>query len=779
MTDSIEKILANLKPEDNSTFCSKVVTALDDLQIQVKGVGDLRLPLKPRIIKSLIKQSRPAKYGLKEQTLLDKKVRDVWEIPKSRVKINQRHWKKSFDAALLQLKTSLGLSEQSKLKAELHNLIIYEPGQFFKPHQDSEKCDDMVATLVVILPSFYRGGTLIVDHQDEKKRFTSRSSPEDKLTFIAFYADCHHEVRPVTEGYRVALTYNLTLKSGVDFTNSHSDSASQEKLASALSEYFENNQSDEPQYLSSRATCKKFAYLLDHEYTAKGLHWSRLKNNDRTRVNAFREVANKLDMDIYLGLIDVHESWECQDDTDWGYGRRHRYWEYEEEIKIENEQEDEYTLGELLFTESEFKSCMDIQGNPINMSGLLIRDNEIFCTKEMEEFKPFESEYEGYMGNWGNTMDRWYHRAAIILWRKIDHHLMLLECSPTEFLNKIFLLAKKKAEHKNVQRIVTHILPSWRGLRNDDNSRNLSRVLQLALIIDNPESATQLVNILGEKAVCKETTNELIELANTYGVTWCTKNMHTWLLSKYGMRKEKLILVDPLLPIIKILVSDSSKNSSKLASWLLKHQLDALKQAFDSDAKTYQQAELDAKASNRVKILTDLMQASLVTKAFPVYDELVLYTIKNKNIFPAVEITSAILKTHRYTRKLTLAKQQYIKLKTHALNEINSALNSKPRSSNDWSIKDKNLCNCGDCQVLNKFLLDSSKQKMIWPLAKKRRQHIHHVVNNMKLPVTHTTERAGSPHKLHLTKTEQLFKREASLRDKYKKALVSLEKHDS
>ena len=338
----------------------------------------------------------------------------------------------------------MGLSDQSKLKAELHNLIIYEPGQFFKPHQDSEKCDDMVATLVVLLPSFYRGGTLIVDHQGEKKQFTSRSTPEDKLTFIAFYADCHHEVRPVTDGYRLALTFNLSLETGADFSINRSSSASQDSLANALNDYFENTQADEPEYLSSRNRCKKFMYLLDHEYTSKGLHWSRLKNDDRTRVNALIEVAEKLEMDIYLSLIDVRESWHCDDDTDWGYRGRHRYWEYDEEIEVEEKPEEEFTLGELIDSEVEFKHSLNLQGKKQDMSNLGISDSEIFCTKEMEEFKPFESEYEGYMGNYGNTMDRWYHRSAIILWRKIDHYLMLLEGSPNEFLNVVLPLAKKK-----------------------------------------------------------------------------------------------------------------------------------------------------------------------------------------------------------------------------------------------------------------------------------------------------------------------------------------------
>jgi hypothetical protein len=31
------------------------------------------------------------------------------------------------------------------------------------------------------------------------------------LSFVAFYADCHHQVRPVLAGFRVVLTYDLML----------------------------------------------------------------------------------------------------------------------------------------------------------------------------------------------------------------------------------------------------------------------------------------------------------------------------------------------------------------------------------------------------------------------------------------------------------------------------------------------------------------------------------------------------------------------------------------
>jgi hypothetical protein len=45
-------------------------------------------------------------------------------------------------------------------------------------------------------------------------------------------------------------------------------------------------------------------------------------------------------------------------------------------------------------------------------------------------------------------------------------------------------------------------------------------------------------------------------------------------------------------------------------------------------------------------------------------------------------------------------------------------------------------------------------------LAKDRRAHIHEIIDSMDISVTHETLHKGSPHKLVLTKTPDLFKRD-------------------
>ena len=73
----------------------------------------------------------------------------------------------------------------------------------------------MLGSLVVIYPTPYEGGELVLRHKDREWKFdantltTSQSSPS--LAYFAFYSDIEHEVLKVTSGRRVTVTYNLYL----------------------------------------------------------------------------------------------------------------------------------------------------------------------------------------------------------------------------------------------------------------------------------------------------------------------------------------------------------------------------------------------------------------------------------------------------------------------------------------------------------------------------------------------------------------------------------------
>src|SRR5215510_8389187 len=145
--------------------------------LAVAGVGPIALPLLPVQVQQLIAIAEQAPYGRGAATLVDTEVRRTWQIDPARVQIGGRHWAQTL--ADIVARATAGLGVTGPVVADLYKLLVYDPGSFFVSHRDQEARLDL-------------------------------SCPEpSQVAFAAFYADCVHEVLPITSGYRLALVYNL------------------------------------------------------------------------------------------------------------------------------------------------------------------------------------------------------------------------------------------------------------------------------------------------------------------------------------------------------------------------------------------------------------------------------------------------------------------------------------------------------------------------------------------------------------------------------------------
>lgn len=245
--------------------------------VEIEDVGVMDGPLDPDAIEQLEAACTPAPFGWRDQTLLDSSVRHTGEIDADRLSLS---WQGD---AFIQLQQraaqALGLPA---LEAHLHNLLVYGPGQFFKPHQDTQKHPRMIGTLVLVWPCAHTGGVLRVWHGAQERVLASAQAEGDTaLRWFAFYADCRHEVQPVETGWRVALTFDLVLPATVPAQPAPTlEPARQHALEAALRAQFGL---EDP--VQSAATAQHpWALLLDHEYTEHGLRWELLKGEDRWRV---------------------------------------------------------------------------------------------------------------------------------------------------------------------------------------------------------------------------------------------------------------------------------------------------------------------------------------------------------------------------------------------------------------------------------------------------------------------------------------------------------------
>lgn len=120
--DHLSALLGTLRT--GGSFATRRTVPGRDLAIKVTGVGELGLPITAARAKQLRLVARPAKYGHGEQTVLDRRVRDTWEIPRSRVRIDKRRWNRTLRPMLETIREDLGLPLESSLDAQLHSMLL-------------------------------------------------------------------------------------------------------------------------------------------------------------------------------------------------------------------------------------------------------------------------------------------------------------------------------------------------------------------------------------------------------------------------------------------------------------------------------------------------------------------------------------------------------------------------------------------------------------------------------------------------------------------------------
>jgi hypothetical protein len=184
--------------------------------LMIKGAGLIGFPTASTQIAAIKSVASQAPYGLGPDTLVDLSVRNSYQIDGSCVTFTNPEWEPAIKSLAWKAANALG-TNGDYVRAELYKVLLYEEGGHFKPHRDTEKLVGMFATLVVEFPSCYAGGELVVHHGGIARIFrgggAEASQPpraSHEQYYSAHYADCEHEVRPVTAGHRLVAVYSMS-----------------------------------------------------------------------------------------------------------------------------------------------------------------------------------------------------------------------------------------------------------------------------------------------------------------------------------------------------------------------------------------------------------------------------------------------------------------------------------------------------------------------------------------------------------------------------------------
>ncbi len=738
--------------------------------LEVHGLGPLRLPLGTAQARRLIKLGRQAPYGKGTKTVVDTAVRRCWELDPKQFTLTNPQWKTMIGEIVTDVEQALGLTGY-KLTPHLYKLLLYEPGGFFLPHRDGEKLDRMVATLVVGLPAVHTGGELIVRHDGHQRTIRYRGAAAGtELSYAAFYADCEHEVRPVQSGYRLCLTYNLTLAAGRGKKGLTAPAYGETiaELGRRLATWCESPDAG------------KLAVTLEHRYSQKGLSCDMLKGVDRARAQVLFQAAAQAGCVAHLALVTLWQSGEAMgaygDYFSRRYGRRGDYhWsDDEDEDEDRNEQYSNatpgpYQMGEIYEASLSADHWSDSTGQRVALGEIPLLQSELVSAMPLLDGAPSEEDFEGYTGNAGMTLQRWYRRAAVVVWPRTRHFHVLCAAGTDAAVGGLKSLwsrarrgTKKQREELRAECLAfaAAIIDTWRP-RQDAYYHRWEEERPTRDCFPDLLCELDDVALVGRFVAEVLTADPHLSLDKSF-VTLC--QTHGW--SSCAGELEQLMAATTVananrnVELLRIVCAARDRNEERLT--LASHLCAKFVAAFEAEEVKRAQHDWRLPRLDRKALLIASIKAMLAVDAEASLARLLTYAL-GRTTFDLTDVhLGAAFALEKLLLKRPTTNPAVREWLAACRRELEQRTAEVPREPTDFRRKARLSCSCQDCQALSEFLADPHRKEAHFQMAERRRSHLQSIIAQDRCDCTHTTLRRSNPHILLCTKTTASY--EAALK---------------
>ena len=716
--------------------------------------------IKPVQAEQLINVAEPSPYGRGEQTLHDPAVRRTWQIEPKRVHLGGRHWKQTLQDIVERAATGLGVG--GPVQAEFYKLLIYDKGSFFVDHRDTEKSPGMFATLIIVLPADYSGGELLVRHRDREARLELQCPEPSSVAHAAFYADCVHEVLPITSGCRLTLVYNL-LRQGDALPEPPDYRSQQDQVVDLLQQWIEAGQSEDG------GGPEKLVHLLEHAYTRAELAFSTLKGADAAVASVLATAAPRAGCELHLALLTVEQTGGAEY-VGGSYGSGRRWSEPDDDdFEIYGVEDESITL--------------DHWQRP---DGLAMRWGELPCLEDdlcppvdFEQLEPDEQEFQEASGNEGATFERFYRRAALVVWpvsRRfavfnqaglsatlpyLKDLIQVWSDSDTEQDDAVWQMAHALAGHmmetwpqrawsyQSAQQPtqVSEMLDCLVRLRDSAHMDTFLRTIIAGSVHDEGDNEA-LVRAVGSLPTAQALdTMERIVTANAPAYPVACAHLLRLCSEAPWLDGQPARLLDVARALVDVLPGDPQRTPTQPA-WRPGHALNAglVRNLFTA----------------LVRIDADLaMQTADYLLAWPEkydLDRIILPAVLNLREEPSIGESAAVGR-----------------LSEACIKHLQARIAEPLAPPKDWARPADLSCKSDDCKALSQFLADPTRQTWEFRAAQARRSQVEQIVKSHNCDVDMRTIRSGSPHRLVCTKNQASYERRARQREGDLRALKQLE----
>ena len=721
-------------------------------RLEVAGVGPVALPLLPVQAQQLIAIAEQAPYGRGEATLVDTAVRRTWQIDPARVQIGGRHWEQTLADIVARAVAGLGVT--GPVTADLYKLLVYDPGSFFVNHRDTEKAAGMFATLIIVLPSLYTGGALLVRHRDREARLELSCPEPSQVTFAAFYADCVHEVLPITSGYRLALVYNLRRQGRGQLPTPPDYDTEQAHVTALLQQWSDGK--DAPDDDSPA----KLLYPLEHAYTPAELAFEALKGADAAIAAVLVAAAAAADCDLHLALVSIKESGSAEHI---GYYGSRRRWGADEE------DEEDFEVGEVHDRHEALADWRRPDGSQPALGDLPFMEDELCPPDAFEDLEPDEQYFHEATGNEGASFERTYRRAALVLWPRAWRLAVLNQAGLAVTLPYLSELTERWAESgdglasplwREAHTLSSHMLRTWPSQVGWYPGRtaapsDAATLLTLLSQLQDTARIDTLLDILGTGAYSKDDNAAIVRAASLLPPERAAALIEHLIASHAATNINAC--GDLLARSVAARVPGRSVDLHRAAT--------ALVEALPGDPARAPQRDpwrrsLPVEPGFLVDLLTALGQINTALAERAV-DCILAWP---QTYEPDAVLVPAVLGlTEPAPHQAVTAMQR---LRTAALEHLRTRIAEPLEPPRDWARASAIACSCAHCRELSRFLADPDRQRWIFKAPETGRHHVEESIRRSGCDLDLVTDRRGRPYSLVCTKNQASYDRRAHQRQR-------------
>ncbi len=474
------------------------------------------------------------------------------------------------------------------------------------------------------------------------------------------------------------------------------------------------------------------------------------------------------------GVLTLHQSGYGEDDE---YGSGPGRW-YDRDDEDDEEAEDEYeaegggeySMVEVYETSLTVDHWSDSEGNRLPIGELKVEEDEVLDPELLTKVKP-EEEYEGYTGNEGNSLDRWYRHAAIVIWPEKRHFAIMCSRDSRGAVSELVrMIGRRKpagakgraALEEQCRELAAAIVARWpeqrhAGIDTETQESPAVGLLECLSALDAPQLIGDLLGSALIKDVSADPGPMIVVVGGKYG--WPT--FQPQLVS---VMTETTIETIPrnvrLLEWIATAKPRKKEGWEELCAALGRELISAIESLDRKQAPAgFPHGDWYPQKVDRAEVLASLARSLIVTGQSELMSRLIDHAFATPRKYPLTTAhIKAIVSLSPWLKKHVKEPLPALTNWVGSVREQFETLTARePQEPTDFRRAAPITCTCADCAELKQFLRDPHEPVHRFRTNEARRKHLEQEIRNHQCDLDVTTERRGSPYTLVCTKNKASY----------------------